>query len=76
MLAHGIFDYLLMLASSLSDAVPFLGVVLFIVFIYFDVKLWKMGIKRINEMQEASKIQHEASVLENIFNGTNNKNEE
>ena len=74
MLAHGVFDYLIMLASSLSDAVPFLGVVLFIVFIFFDVKLWKMGLKRIKEMQEASKNQHEASVLENIFNGTNNNN--
>ena len=76
MLIHGIFDYILMLISSLSDVLPFIVVVLFGLFIFFDVKLWKQGIKRIKEMQEASKVQHEVDFLENIFNGTNNNNEE
>ena len=67
MLAHGIFDYILMLTSSLTEAVPFVGVILFVLFVFFDVKLWKNGLKKINQMQEASKIQHDISVMENIF---------
>lgn len=71
MLAHGLFDYLLMLSSELGEESPFVSVVLFILFIYFDVKLWKLGLKRINQMQKASQIQHETEIIENIFPGNN-----
>lgn len=71
MLAHGIFDYILMLMSSLGEAMPFIAIVLFVLFIYFDIKLWKQGLKKIRQMQEASKMQH----IEEAFNGFMNKNE-
>ena len=74
MLAHGVFDYILMLTSSLSEAIPFIGVVLFGLFIFFDVKLWKLGLKKIREMQEASKVQHINDMIENtVFENNNNE---
>lgn len=74
MLAHGVFDYILMLSSSVSEAVPFLGTILFVLFIYFDIKLWKLGLKKIKEMQEASKNQHEQEFINKIFSGNNYQN--
>lgn len=71
MLAHGIFDYILMLMSSIGEAVPFIALVLFVLFIYFDIRLWKQGLKKIRQMQEASKIQH----MEEALNGFMDKNE-
>ena len=73
MAAHGLFDYLLMLSSEISDEFPFIALIMFVVFIYFDVKLWKMGVKRIKIMQEKSRIQHEAEQLEEIFKPEDNK---
>ena len=58
MLAHGVFDYILMLTSSLSEGIPFIGTILLVAFIYFDIKLWKVGVRKINEMQEATRNQH------------------
>lgn len=78
MLAHGVFDYILMLTSALSEGIPFIGTVLFAAFIFFDVKLWKLGVKKIKEMQEASKQQHIDEMLMGGFSGMNydnNKNE-
>jgi RsiW-degrading membrane proteinase PrsW (M82 family) len=69
MLAHGVFDYILMLTSSLSEGIPFIGTVLFVAFIFFDIKLWKLGVKKIKEMQEASKTQHDKEILEKVFPG-------
>ena len=73
MAAHGLFDYLIMLSSEISDEFPFIALIMFVVFIYFDVKLWKMGVKRIKIMQEKSRIQHEAEQLEEIFKPEDNK---
>lgn len=72
MLAHGLFDYILMLTSTLSEGVPLVGTILFVAFIYFDIKLWKIGVKKIKEMQEASKNQHEKDFLERVFPGNKN----
>lgn len=74
MVLHGIFDYLLMLSSALSDSLPFISLALIVIFIYFDVKLWKMGLKKIKAMQEKSRIQHEAEALDAIFKSEDNKN--
>lgn len=71
MLAHGVFDYILMLSSSVDESVPFVGTILFVAFIYFDIKLWKVGVKKINEMQEASKNQHEQELINKVFSGKN-----
>ena len=66
MAAHGIFDYIIMLMSGLGSAVPFIGVVLFGLFVFFDIRLWKVGVKRIRAMQEASKMQHVNEIMENL----------
>ena len=68
MLAHGIFDYLLMLSSALSDDdLAWLSAVLLIVFIYFDIKMWKIGVRRIAKMQERSRIEYNNDIFRKIF---------
>ena len=52
-----------MVASNLADGneenlvVGGLCAVLFIVFVVFDIRLWRRGLKRIKQMQERSKEQ-------------------
>jgi RsiW-degrading membrane proteinase PrsW (M82 family) len=53
MLAHGLFDWLLMVASVL----PLVGGIIYIVFLWGDIKLWKLGLKYINKQQENSRRQ-------------------
>jgi len=53
MLAHGLFDWLLMAASVL----PLVGGIIYLVFIWGDIKLWKLGLKYINKQQENSRRQ-------------------
>ena len=53
MLAHGLFDWLLMVANLM----PLVGGIIYIVFIWGDIKLWKLGLKYINKQQENSRIQ-------------------
>jgi len=53
MLAHGLFDWLLMVASVL----PLVGTIIYIVFIWGDIKLWKIGLRYINKQQENSRRQ-------------------
>ena len=68
MLAHGIFDYLLMLSSAFSENnLEWMGTILFILFIYFDIKIWKIGVKNIAKMQENSRIEHNNKIFRNIF---------
>ncbi len=64
MLLHGTYDALLMVSGTLGEAygeesmvVMTTCAVLFIVFIIFDIKLWKWGLKRIKRLQERSKEQ-------------------
>ncbi len=59
MLAHGLFDWLLMVASVL----PIVGGIIYIVFIWGDIKLWKLGLRYINKQQENSRRQAEASAF-------------
>lgn len=68
MLAHGIFDYLLMLSSAFSENnLEWMGTLLFILFIYFDIKMWKIGVKNIAKMQENSRIEHNNKIFRDIF---------
>ena len=53
MLAHGLFDWLLMVSSVL----PLVGGIIYIVFLWGDIKLWKLGLKYINKHQENSRRQ-------------------
>ena len=59
-LMHGTYDALLMVSSNLGadgDTFNIACGVLFIVFIVFDVKMWRWGLKRIKRLQERSKDQ-------------------
>lgn len=62
MLAHGLFDWLLMIASY----VPLIGGIIYIIFLWGDFKLWKLGLKYINKQQENSRKQAHASILNNL----------
>lgn len=56
MLLHGTYDALLMVSSNLRGSESLLAtgitVVLFVVFVVFDVKMWRWGLKRIKRLQE------------------------
>ena len=54
MIAHGLFDWLLMVSSALG---PGLGSIIYFLFLWGDYKLWKIGIKYINKQQENSRNQ-------------------
>ena len=60
LLMHGTYDALLMVSDNMggddtTNAV--ICVILFVIFIVFDIKLWRWGLKRIKKMQERSKEQ-------------------
>ena len=61
MLLHGTYDALLMISSNLegSGSPISMGVcgVLFIVFVIFDIRMWRWGLRRIKRMQERSQEQ-------------------
>ena len=50
-LVHGLFDWLLMIAESIPSALSF---IIFGLFLWGDVKLWKIGLKYIRRHQENS----------------------
>ena len=57
---HGLFDYLLMLSSAMSENnLELLGVGLFVIFVYLDIKLWKIGVRQIAKMQEQTRIERD-----------------
>lgn len=57
MLLHGTFDALLMIPDSFSDGADIISGALFILFIYFDIRMWKWGVRRIRKLQELSQQQ-------------------
>ena len=59
MLAHGLFDWLLMF----SNVIPVVGGVIYAVFLVGDIALWRLGLKYIKRQQENSLQQaHEAAL--------------
>lgn len=54
MLLHGTFDALLMVPEAMGLDNGLFSSVVFIVFIYFDIKLWKVGMRRLKHLQELS----------------------
>ena len=54
MLLHGTFDALLMIPEAMGEDGTWLSAVLFTVFIFFDVKLWKVAMRRLKGLQEMS----------------------
>ena len=68
MIAHGLFDYLLMLSSALSENdMELIGAGLFLIFLYLDVKMWKIGVRQIAKMQETTRIEHNNEIFRKIF---------
>jgi len=57
MLAHGLFDWMLMFANIN----PTVGGIIYILFIIGDIKLWKLGLKFIDKQQENSRMQAQQS---------------
>lgn len=67
-LAHGLFDYILMLSSAFAEQnIEWLGLLLYVLFIYLDIKLWKICLKHIRKMQEESRIEHNNDIFKKIF---------
>jgi RsiW-degrading membrane proteinase PrsW (M82 family) len=60
MFAHGMFDWLLMITEFLNPAI---GTIIYIAFIWGDIKLWKLGLKYIRKQQENSRQQNQEAVL-------------
>lgn len=57
MLLHGTFDSLLMIPESMGSGASLVAGTLFVVFIVFDIILWKKGMRRIRKMQELTRQQ-------------------
>ena len=62
-LFHGTFDALLMIPEGIEDEGMrwIFSSLFFVVFIWFDIKMWKWGIRRIKELQRLSEQQGEAA---------------
>lgn len=56
-LLHGTYDALLMLSSALGDLGGSLTVVLFVLFVVFDIYMWRWGVRRIRHLQQLSQQQ-------------------
>lgn len=54
-LLHGTYDALLMVPESMGS--DLLTGVLFVVFVWFDIKLWKIGLRKLNALQQLSEQQ-------------------
>ena len=63
MIAHGLFDWLLMVSSTLGAG---LGSILYFVFLWGDFKLWKLGLKYINKQQANSRRQAQEAALQDV----------
>lgn len=51
MLLHGTYDSLLMVPEAMGIDGTFMSLMFFVLFIYFDIKLWKIGMRRLKEMK-------------------------
>lgn len=69
MLMHTVFDALLMVNEALGEDFWFLSLIILGAFIWFDIKMWKWGMRRIRRLQEYSKQQN--FDRENPFDGFN-----
>jgi RsiW-degrading membrane proteinase PrsW (M82 family) len=55
---HGAFDTLLMLSSAMSDYATEISLGLLFLFVFFDIKLWKAGKRKLRRLQMKSEIQN------------------
>lgn len=66
---HGTFDSLLMIPDNFGEEAGILAFGMFAVFIWFDIKLWKIGKRRLRHLQELSGEQNEADFDANDGSG-------
>ncbi|MGN0032639.1 MAG: PrsW family intramembrane metalloprotease [Candidatus Limimorpha sp.] len=67
-IAHGLFDYLLMLSSFVSEiGFNFIGFLLLAGFIWLDIKMWKVCLKNIKKMQENTRVERNNKIFWKIF---------
>lgn len=57
LLLHGTFDALLMIPENMGEGAGALSTIMFVVFIWFDIRLWKIGRKRLALLQEKTRQQ-------------------
>ena len=67
MLMHGTFDSLLMIPESMESGQEAVAAALFVLLLWFDVRMWKWGVRRIRHLQELSGQQADESYLSNPF---------
>ena len=58
MLMHGTFDSLLMIPESMPAGAGVVSSVLFLLLLWFDIRMWKWGVRRIRHLQELTKQQN------------------
>ncbi len=61
MLLHGTFDALLMIPDNMGDGAEVFSLIFFVVFLWFDFRLWKMGSRRLSTLQEKSRNQNNSN---------------
>lgn len=71
MLLHGTYDTLLMIPEQYGDAQIWLSAVLFPLFIYFDIRMWKGGLRKLKKLQAMSEAQQNEQVYENVDDSQN-----
>ena len=64
MVAHGLFDWLLMFSQRIGDI---LGAIIYLIFIAGDILLWRLGLKLIKKHQNNSLLQAQEAA-ENLYN--------
>lgn len=52
MLLHGTYDSLLMVPEAMGYEGDWISIGFFMVFLYFDIKLWKIGMRRLKGLQQ------------------------
>ena len=65
---HGLFDWLLMISDFIG---PVFGLIVFALFIWGDIKLWKLAVKFIREHQEQSPFKKDEDTSEYKHNDWN-----
>lgn len=70
-LLHGTFDALLMIPEGFNESIGLISSGLIIIFIWFDIRLWKIGSRRLKELQAMSQSQENAQYDSVNNNGSN-----
>jgi protease PrsW len=64
-LAHGLYDFLLMYGSGMADVSPLVMLLIFVLFFVFIFLLWRLGFRKIKSLVDASQFRTETVKPEN-----------